>query len=983
MQPLRELSVSRWSSEEGLSSNNLTSVFQSSDGLLWMTSFNGFMDFDGHYIDIYDRNNLDFLETDGFYAILEDRKGSLLFGSQGSGVIQYSNGRFSSVIPASGIIPKSIRTLCKTSKGDILIGSTNEGLLILRADTVHKVEEDALAKSTIMSIAEDQDGIVWIGTDGDGLFALDGTHVTRYTQEDGLLSNNVVALSANWHGKLVIGTNKGLQWRDQNSFGVFQALGRMQINALWIDKWNSIWAGTERGLARLNEDTSSFDILYSKNNIDLVRITSIQPDREGNLWITSNRSGLIRIKETSISNISRPDLTSNRVNIIHEYGNGQLYIGSDLNILNICSRDSCRVVKVRSLTDGNGIRDIYVENEQSIWLATYSGIIHIAHGKEKVYGISDGMPAEDFRTILKDSRGDFWFGSRSGGLVRFRNGKIIKTYGRDKGLKSNYILSITEARDGSIYVGTHSGGMSIIRPDGTIVTYHLRSDDSGILLFNIDIDNQDQVWITANTGPLYFDGDSLRNITLHPDKHSKTYFDWIDDGKNNILITTNIGILQLSKESVLQFIQGKISDVPFNILDDSDGMNNKECTGATRSLQSVSGRIYIPTLGGVCVIDPARQKENNMLPPVRISHFKTDRSELNLNELRPEIEAGAQRYSFQYSVLSYTTPGRNQFRYKLDGFDKGWSVPTTDSEVEYTNLPPGNYTFRVIGSNDNNIWNDKGAAFTFTVLPFFYETVWFYVLVGAVVLSLLFALYKWRISFVKRQNEALKKVNAELDRFVYSASHDLRSPLASILGLVNIARDDDDWNKEEYLSLIEKSVKKLDSFISDIIDFSRNARLEITPEKIDFETLIKDILDDLRYVENFDKISKRVAVNITSEFWTDSKRLRMVLSNVIANAIKHHLPVANKENYFSIAIDDDRNGIVIVVADNGPGINPDYLEDIFKMFFRASSRTSGSGLGLYIVQETVSKLGGKISVASKQSEGTTFTITLPNFSSKP
>jgi signal transduction histidine kinase len=244
-------------------------------------------------------------------------------------------------------------------------------------------------------------------------------------------------------------------------------------------------------------------------------------------------------------------------------------------------------------------------------------------------------------------------------------------------------------------------------------------------------------------------------------------------------------------------------------------------------------------------------------------------------------------------------------------------------------------------------------------------------------------LYKWRISFVKRQNEALLKVNAELDRFVYSASHDLRSPLASILGLINVAREDDEWNKEEYLSLIEKSVKKLDSFISDIIDFSRNARLDVVPEKIDFETIINDILDDLRYIENFDRINKSISVELSADFFTDSKRLRMILSNVIANAIKHHLPLSDRENFITIRVWSESSNAVISVQDNGPGISKEHHENIFKMFFRASSRTSGSGLGLYIVQETIYKLGGKITVASNQGDGTTFTITLPNLISAP
>jgi signal transduction histidine kinase/streptogramin lyase len=880
-------------------------------------------------------------------------------------------------------IPHSIRTLYRDSEGSLVIGATNEGLYRLSGEVLHRYRHEALEHATVMAIVEDRKGNLWVGTDGDGLFVIDGGDVVQLTQQDGLLSHNVLALSLDQEGNLIIGTNKGLQVRNNDSFDVFEEVGPLQINALWVDHWNAIWFGTERGLGRVSRRFKTMELLTSKNNTDFVRITSILPDREGNVWLTSNRSGLIRLKETSISNISKPEVTSNRVNIVHEAPDGTLYIGTDLNVINKCRDRNCSSITVNSLQDGNGIRDVFVEDANSIWLATYSGIIHLDHGKERVYNVAWGMPAEDFRTILKDNQGNFWFGSRSGGLVKFRDGKIIKIFDRDHGLRSNYILAVTEGQDESIYVGTHSGGMSVIAPNDQTVTYHLRDDDSGILLFNIDVDSQGRVWVMANIGPAYFSGDSLQALALRPDEHSKTFFDWIDDERENVLITTNIGILQLSKQSIDAFIKGEITNIPFNLLDDADGMNNKECTGATRSLKARTGNVYIPTLGGVCVIDPNRQKKNTTIPAVRIAHFQTDRKEENLHEPGTTVEAGTLRYSFRFSVLSYTTPGRNLFRYKLEGFDKEWSAAVPDNEVEYTNLPPGKYTFRVIGCNDNNVWNEEGASFAFAVNPFFYQTFWFYAVILVVISTLLFLLYKWRISFVKRQNEALRKVNAELDRFVYSASHDLRSPLASILGLINVAREDDEWDKHEYLSLIEKSVKKLDSFIGDIIDFSRNARLEIVPEKIDFETSIRDILDDLRYIDNFDRISKSISVESNADFYTDSKRLRMILSNVIANAIKHHLPSTDRENYISIRVQSEKNNATIFVQDDGPGIKKEHQENIFKMFFRASSRTSGSGLGLYIVQETVDKLGGKISVTSSQGNGTTFSISLPNLVNNP
>lgn len=978
-QRLEQVSAVQWSSENGLSSNNLTSLFQSKEGLIWLTSFNGFMSFDGRVVELFDRNNLPFLETDGFYDIVQTTDSSLLFASQGSGIIQFKKGVFSLFSVQKGIIPKSIRTLLKTEDGKIYVGTNNTGLHCIDNDSIYPVTHNDFEESAIMSMVEDSEGKLWVATDGSGLFSVQDGLVRQYTTKDGLLANNVLALRLTKDDKLLVGTTKGLQ--QMNSVETFQSIdpfkGR-QINALWVDGWNSIWAGTEYGLLRFNETAASFEELLVKGEIDFVRITSIEPDAEGNVWLTSNRSGLIRLKETNISNLSAPLLSSNRVNIAKENSAGEWYIGTDLNALDICDRASCRRLQIRSISSSIGIRDIFIESDNSIWLATYAGIIHVKDGIEKVYGMKEGMPAEDFRVIHKDRQGDFWFGSRSGGLVKFRDGKILEVFNKGNGLQSNYILAITEDEKGAIYVGTHSGGLNIISLNQSIATVHMKEDDAGILLFNIDIDSQGKVWVMANIGPAYFDGTKLHSIKLQSDKRSKTYFDWIDSGNGKMLITTNIGIIQVKREDVFAFMNGEIKEVPMTVFDESHGMASQECTGATRSTLSSSGTVLIPTLGGVCLVEPTQSRKQHVAPPIRIAHFKTDAVEQNVAVDNVQIEPGTIRYSFRFSVLSYSAPDQNQFKYKLEGFDKEWSPALSLNEVEYTNLPPGMYTFRVIGCNDTNTWNEVGASYAFHVKPFFYQTVWFYILLFLLIASGLFGFYKWRISLMKRQNDALTKVNTELDRFVYSASHDLRSPLSSLLGLIHVAREDDQWDKQEYLNLMEKSVKRLDTFIGDIIDFSRNARLEVEPEKIEFNSLIAEILEDLRYVENFEKIEKRVDVQLTDDFYSDRKRLRIILTNLIGNAIKHHIPETKEKPFVSIDVKRRKLGVSISVSDNGPGIKSIYQKDIFKMFFRATNRTAGSGLGLYIVQETVNRLGGEVRVESSESTGTSFIVDLPS-----
>ncbi len=978
--PLQDLSITQWTSEEGLSSNNTTSVFQDSDGLIWITSFNGFMTFDGERFETFDQNRLPFLETDGFYAALQDTDGSILLGSQGSGLVCFRNGEFYSYKPLHGTIPKSIRSLFKVTNGDILIGASNAGLFRLRNDTVSRIQHDQLLNATVMAMVEDKTGKVWIGTDGNSLFSLKGGDVQQLTKTDGLVSNNIEALELDSRGRLIIGTAQGLVSLDSSSrkFISFPALSNNHINALFIDEWSSVWIGTERGLARISSSGEVPELLVSKNNIDFVRITKILKDMEGNLWVTSNRSGLIRLQETNITNMQVPLISSNRTNIIHETQAGRLYIGTDANQVDICENNTCEPLLINTSVDGNGVRDIFEESKNSLWLATYSGIINIKNGKEIRYSTAQGMPADDFRTILRDREGNFWFGSRSGGLVKFKDGKILKIYGQKNGLQSNYVMAVTEGSRGDIYVGTHSGGMSVISPEGKIQTYHLREDDAGILLFNIDEDKEGRIWVMANTGPVYFDGDSLKSISLQQDNKGKTYFDWVDDEQGSIWITTSIGVMHVDKSTLVDYVAKNKGEVPYLLVDDKDGMSNKECTGATRSILSTSGRIYIPTLGGVCIINPERKRNNLIIPTIRISHFVTDTIEHNPGREGQKVKAGTLRYSFQFSSLSFSAPERNRFRYQLLGLDKDWSGVVSDGEVEYTNLPPGTYTFRVIGSNDNNIWNEKGASLTFHVDPFFYQTIWFYVLLVVLVSAILFSIYQWRITLMHKQNEALKKVNTELDRFVYSASHDLRSPLASIMGLINVARRDTGTEKVDYLGLIEKSVVKLDSFISDIIDFSRNARLDVVAETIDFETMLRDVFEDLRFVEQYEKIQRSVFIHTNKEFRSDPKRVRIILSNLVGNAIKHHFPAQRNNPTVSIKVENNKEGITVTVTDNGPGIEEKYLTDIFKMFFRATNRTPGSGLGLYIVEETVNKLQGNITVSSVLGEGTTFTVKLPD-----
>ncbi len=234
------------------------------------------------------------------------------------------------------------------------------------------------------------------------------------------------------------------------------------------------------------------------------------------------------------------------------------------------------------------------------------------------------------------------------------------------------------------------------------------------------------------------------------------------------------------------------------------------------------------------------------------------------------------------------------------------------------------------------------------------------------------------ITVRKLNEEELKKMNFELDSFVYRASHDLRAPLRSVLGLINLI--DMEENKEiihKYVGLTEKSIQKLDTFILDLTNFSRNSRLDVAKEKIDFHQLLDEVLDNLQFMDNASQVKIEREVEKDLLFYSDPMRLSIIFQNILSNAYKY----ANKyspNSYLHITIKKEGNYLLMQFEDNGIGIKSDHIPQLFTMFFRASQLSYGSGLGLYITRQVVEKLGGEINVESQYNAGTSFFIKLPH-----
>ncbi|CAH8286485.1 PAS domain S-box-containing protein [Mariniflexile fucanivorans] len=233
---------------------------------------------------------------------------------------------------------------------------------------------------------------------------------------------------------------------------------------------------------------------------------------------------------------------------------------------------------------------------------------------------------------------------------------------------------------------------------------------------------------------------------------------------------------------------------------------------------------------------------------------------------------------------------------------------------------------------------------------------------------------------LEEKNQELIKKNQELDNFVYSASHDFRAPLTSLKGLINITESSlnpDQEEQKKQLQMMLKTIGKMDVFIDDILDYSRNSSTEIDHEKIDFEALIQSICDNLKYKDCNETHKKSVHIDQSVDFYSDKHRIEIIFNNIISNAIEYS-DATKDENYINITINSNAEEATIVIEDNGIGIDNKHLDKIFGMFYRATKFSKGSGMGLYIVKETIDKLKGSITVESRLNEGSKFTVSLPN-----
>lgn len=976
---LDRLIVNQWSVRDGLVTNKINDIIQSMDGYLWITTYDGIIRFDGHKFDKYNKNNVEAIEVDTYYEMLQRSDSVLLFLSRGKGLVQYKNGQFQKY-EHNDIIPGSVRTIFVDSKDRLWIGSFDY-VYVEHEGQIVKLDNKWLNNGSVLEITEDSEGNIYFATDGNGVIQYNGEDYKQYTTEDGLADDIIISIAPGKNGRIVAGTFKGISVIQQDEVRSITFTAGARVNDIFVDDYNNILLGTDLGLYRVNERDSIYEKIIEGNKLPTREINSLEIDHENNIWLGMEKGGLIRLKEGKFENITENDgLTLNRTNIVVQRYANEYWAGSDNGDIDIIDWEENTIVgfKPKTAIDNKGIRDFLFDSNGNIWIASYSGLLKISGSNEMMYSEQTGLSSSLVRRVIEDSKGNIWVGTRSGGINKISQEGTIEVFDKSRGLLTNYILDLIEYDNGQIYAATNRGGVSLIDQQGNITNFTDFGGAVDLVNFNFSKDNKGRLWLTNSNGLFYLDQGKFKKIEINSNLHTEAIFDLVDDGQGSYWLTTNIGLVEISEAQVEKYISGAIKEVDFKHYDDRDGMTSRECTAATRSILASDGKVWIPTLSGVSIMDPSRIIINNRIPQVHITEFSVDEVQYNIDE--PIVLAPDHiRCKIGFTALSYKAPDNILFKYKLEGVDQDWIQSGGEQrEIQYTNIPYGNYTFKVIATNNDGIWNEKGASISFEVEPYIYETKWFYVISTIFIVVGFISISRWREQKINKRNIELKKLNAELDSFVYSTSHDLRAPLASVLGLINIARiDNNAKEKDNYMDLMEASIKKLDDFIQDIIDYSRNSRTEVKYEAFNIKNVIVETIEGLKYLDPEDQIKSKIEIIGDGIVSCDKQRLKIIFNNLISNVLKYY--DHTKENPFMrIKVDLENNfEIKILVEDNGIGIEQNELDKVFGMFYRGTERSKGSGIGLYIVKETVDKLKGNIQVKSQLAEGSSFEIIIP------
>ncbi|MEQ9289614.1 MAG: two-component regulator propeller domain-containing protein [Cyclobacteriaceae bacterium] len=1051
--------------EDGLSQNGVMSIYRDKQGFMWFGTRDGLNRYDGYDFHVYRNLPYDTLSISNnfIHTIQQDHRGNLWIGTnrgaskfdvklqtfrqyffrpienrnfstnavhsilaQKDGTVWFgtSSGLFSYHADIDKMVPYyftdrgrhekevEVRALSLDDQGKLWIGTTYSGLFMVdpkKNETRHyqniPTDKASLADDYIHCITTDGRGNLWIGHDTGGLsyFDIEQKEFTNYqfdvADNNSLSNNRVRAISIDVNGNLWIGTYEGLNYFDLSrqkfiryfhSGNRVNSLSNNSIRSIYIDENKVIWIGSYFGGVNIIDPHYKNFIHYKNNDLDEKSLSfdvvgPFEEDNKGNVWVGTEGGGLNyfnREDNTFIKykpNPNRSDwISSHTIKSLVLDHQGGVWIGTHQKGLDFLDAEKQKFKNFNSKSDmpinANNVEALFEDSRHNLWIGSNGGVnvLNKDRTEMEAFGVSGdarhSLTDERIKSFFEDRSGNVWVGTNGGGINVFNSDKrIIKRYlhnpGDSTSLSSNRVLCFLEDKKGMIWMGTYGGGLNVFDPNTeTFESFRVEDGLINDIVYGVLQDDVGFLWISTPEGLSKFD-------PIHR-------------------VFTNFG-----RDEGLPVTE-------FNIYS---------------YMQTREGEMFFGGLNGFMILRPNRIDINRSIPPVVITGLKLFNKEVGIREpdgiLKEHISKTDQlifnydqsNFTLEFVSLNYTVPSKNQYAYKLEGFDKGWSFVGTQRWATYTNINPGKYVFKVKASNNDGVWNEEGRAVEIIMLPPPWKTWWafliyFLMVAGALITIRHFLIFKLRLEHKLELERLSKEKIQELTkmklRFFTNISHEFRTPLSLIHGPVEEMLSSEDLSKSvsQNLKLVKRNVRHLLRLVNQLMDFRKleNDKLDLSVLEGNIVAYIQEIISSFSGHAKLKKISLELVCHEDSiVLFFDRDKIEKILCNLLSNAFKFcsergEIRVEISKNV--IEKPDEMASLVaeeyveIKVKDTGKGISQDQLKSIFEPFYQVKNSNNvnpGTGIGLAVTKGLVKLHKGYINIASQLGVGTEIVIGLP------
>ena len=943
----------RWGTERGFPGGTVLAISQTADGYLWVGTDRALLRFDGSTFREFMDSTRASKPTGQVSGLVADAQGTLWARLRGSRVVRYHDGAFEGVASLE-TTEDAVTAMALGNDGVLLLAGIVNGALRWGPGRFETVAPGALlpARSPVTSMVQVSDGSIWMGTHGEGLFYLrDGKVVAVAQKLPGRRINALLPVGAR---DLWVGTDTGVvRWNGAaiSTEGLDPALHTAAVTVMTIDRESNVWIGTDRGLLRVNaRGVSRFAPGAG------APVTALFEDREGSLWI-GTPGGLERLRDSSFVNYGAAEgMPSGGSGPVHVDAEGRTWFAPSTGGL-FWLRGG-RLGRVTA----DGLRDAVVYSlagrKQAVWVGRRGGgLTRLSFEgdslRTRTYRNADRSSSASVYAVHESRDGTVWAGALGGGVSLFREGRFVSHGVRD-GLASDTVTSITDGADGTTWFATPNGLSALT--GGRWRTYTtgegLPSNDVNCVFE----DSAGVVWIGTSDGLAFVSGQRVQVPAGLPTSLLDQVFGLAEDRQGWLWIATARQVLRARLGDLKEARSGELEVTEFGPF---DGLQGTEMVKRHRSVVTdLFGRIWFSTTRGPSVVDPLRAMSSAVPLNPRLEAVSVDGAPMD-SRARGRIPPGPRRVTFAFSGVSLSAPDRIRFRYRLDGFDDGWSEPVSTREAIYTNLGPGSYRFRVMVTSSAGLWNGPEAVAVLEIAPRIWQMASVRV-AGALVAGLIvLGLYRLRLRRLTRQIIVrFEERLAERTRIAQDLHDTLLQGFLSASMQLHVAVDQVPADSPEKARL--RGVLDL---MSRVIDEGRNAVRGLRAPEGDSGDL----------EESFSRIRQELGIQDETLFRVVGEGPPRALNPMIrddvyrigreavVNAFRH-----SAGRRIEVAVERARDVLRVRVLDDGRGIDPEIL------------RAGRDGhWGLSGMRERAERIGGRLRVWSRPGAGTEVELSVP------